>query len=46
MSPRELRSLPSGRRVVYAVPHGHINRLVDEALRVADHRIGNLPPHD
>ncbi|WP_331771788.1 metalloregulator ArsR/SmtB family transcription factor (plasmid) [Embleya sp. NBC_00888] len=35
-----------GRRVVYAVPHGHINRLVDEALRVADHRIGDLPPHD
>ncbi|MET7302755.1 metalloregulator ArsR/SmtB family transcription factor [Embleya sp. NPDC005575] len=35
-----------GRRVVYALPHGHVSRLVDEALRVADHRIGNLPPHD
>ncbi len=35
-----------GRRVVYAVRHGHLRRLVDEALSVADHRIGRLPPHD
>jgi DNA-binding transcriptional ArsR family regulator len=35
-----------GRRVVYRLGHGHLRRLVDEALNVADHRIGHLPPHD
>jgi len=35
-----------GRRVVYALRHGHLRRLVDEALNVADHRLGHLPPHD
>ncbi|MFI5532972.1 ArsR/SmtB family transcription factor [Kitasatospora sp. NPDC051853] len=35
-----------GRRVVYALGHGHLRRLVDEALNVADHQIGALPPHD
>ncbi|MEU5429426.1 metalloregulator ArsR/SmtB family transcription factor [Streptomyces olivoreticuli] len=35
-----------GRRVIYALRHGHIRRLVDEALRSADHRLGDLPPHD
>lgn len=35
-----------GRRVIYALPHGHIRRLVDEALRSADHQLGNLAPHD
>ena len=35
-----------GRRVVYALPHGHIARLVREALSVADHRIGGLSPHE
>lgn len=35
-----------GRRMVYALRHGHLRRLVDEALNVADHRIGHLPPHD
>lgn len=35
-----------GRRVVYALRHGHLKRLVDEALGVADHRLGGLPPHD
>ncbi|MEU6081482.1 metalloregulator ArsR/SmtB family transcription factor [Streptomyces sp. NPDC047108] len=35
-----------GRRVVYALGHGHLRRLVEEALSVADHRIGRLPPHD
>lgn len=35
-----------GRRVVYALRHGHLRRLVEEALSVADHRIGHLPPHD
>ncbi|MGF1429133.1 ArsR/SmtB family transcription factor [Kitasatospora sp. LaBMicrA B282] len=35
-----------GRRVVYALRHGHLRRLVDEALNVADHEIGSLPTHD
>ncbi len=35
-----------GRRVVYALRHGHLARLVDEALNAADHRIRALPPHD
>lgn len=35
-----------GRRVVYSLRHGHLRRLVDEALNVADHQIGSLPPHD
>ncbi|OPC79341.1 transcriptional regulator [Embleya scabrispora] len=35
-----------GRRVVYSLRHGHLRRLVDEALQVADHTIGELPPHD
>ncbi|WP_331766339.1 metalloregulator ArsR/SmtB family transcription factor [Embleya sp. NBC_00896] len=35
-----------GRRVVYSLRHGHLRRLVDEALNVADHQIGALPPHD
>ncbi|MFD9097570.1 ArsR/SmtB family transcription factor [Streptomyces collinus] len=28
-----------GRRVVYALRDGHLRRLVDEALKVADHRL-------
>jgi DNA-binding transcriptional ArsR family regulator len=35
-----------GRRVVYALRHGHLRRLVEEALSVADHQIRHLPPHD
>ncbi|MBH5338585.1 helix-turn-helix transcriptional regulator [Streptomyces pactum] len=35
-----------GRRMVYALRHGHLKRLVAEALSVADHQIGRLPPHD
>jgi DNA-binding transcriptional ArsR family regulator len=35
-----------GRRVVYALGHGHLRRLVAEALSVADHQIGRLSPHD
>ncbi|MEU0991623.1 MULTISPECIES: metalloregulator ArsR/SmtB family transcription factor [unclassified Streptomyces] len=35
-----------GRHVVYALRHGHLRRLVDEALNVAEHQIGALPPHD
>ncbi|MFG3055207.1 ArsR/SmtB family transcription factor [Kitasatospora sp. NPDC048239] len=35
-----------GRHVVYALRHGHLRRLVNEALNVADHQISGLPPHD
>ena len=35
-----------GRRVIYRLGHGHLRRLVGEALSVADHQIGRLPPHD
>lgn len=35
-----------GRRVVYSLRDGHLRRLVDEALSVADHRIGDRPVHD
>jgi DNA-binding transcriptional ArsR family regulator len=35
-----------GRRVVYALRHGHLKRLVQEALSIADHQIGHLRPHD
>ncbi|MFI9271175.1 ArsR/SmtB family transcription factor [Kitasatospora sp. NPDC052896] len=35
-----------GRRVVYALRHGHLRHLVEEAFNVADHRLGGLPPHD
>jgi len=35
-----------GRRVVYSLPDGHLRRLVDEALNVADHRLSDRPLHD
>ncbi|MDI5964466.1 ArsR/SmtB family transcription factor [Streptantibioticus silvisoli] len=35
-----------GRRVIYALRLGHLRRLADEALNVADHHIGHLPAHD
>ncbi|PPS86390.1 HTH-type transcriptional regulator KmtR [Streptomyces sp. MH60] len=35
-----------GRRVVYSLRDGHLRRLVDEALNVADHRLDDRPPHD
>jgi DNA-binding transcriptional ArsR family regulator len=35
-----------GRRVIYALRHGHLRRLVDEALNAADHQLNALPPHD
>ncbi|TDD50659.1 transcriptional regulator [Nonomuraea terrae] len=35
-----------GRHVVYSLHHGHLRRLVEESLNVADHQIGALPPHD
>ncbi len=35
-----------GRRVIYTLRHGHLARLIDEALNTADHQIDHLPPHD
>lgn len=35
-----------GRRVIYTLRHGHLARLIDEALNTADHQIDQLPPHD
>lgn len=35
-----------GRRVVYALRDGHLRRVVDEALGLADHRISDRPVHD
>jgi len=35
-----------GRRVVYSLRHGHLRRLVDEALQVADHQVDRPLPHD
>ncbi|MFG3189023.1 ArsR/SmtB family transcription factor [Streptomyces omiyaensis] len=35
-----------GRRVVYALPDGHLRRLVVEALNRADHMVTGEPWHD
>ncbi|MCX4432247.1 MULTISPECIES: ArsR/SmtB family transcription factor [Streptomyces] len=35
-----------GRRVVYSLGDGHLRRVVDEALNLADHRLTDRPPHD
>ncbi|MEW2303627.1 metalloregulator ArsR/SmtB family transcription factor [Streptomyces sp. NPDC006655] len=35
-----------GRRVVYSLRHGHLRRLVDEALKVADHRLTETTAED
>jgi len=35
-----------GRRVIYTLRDGHLRRLVDEALNVADHRLSDRPVHD
>lgn len=35
-----------GRRAVYALGHGHLRRLIQESLSVAEHQVRNLPPHD
>ncbi|MFJ9916956.1 ArsR/SmtB family transcription factor [Actinacidiphila glaucinigra] len=34
-----------GRRVVYELSDGHLRRLVDEVLNLADHHQGGKPPH-
>ncbi|KUM75282.1 MULTISPECIES: ArsR/SmtB family transcription factor [Streptomyces] len=35
-----------GRRVIYSLRDGHLRRLLDEALNVADHRLNDRPVHD
>ncbi|MFF4536503.1 ArsR/SmtB family transcription factor [Streptomyces aureus] len=35
-----------GRRVVYSLGDGHLRRVVDEALNLADHRLTDRPAHD
>ncbi len=35
-----------GRRVVYSLRDGHLRRVVDEALSLADHRLTDRPVHD
>lgn len=34
-----------GRRVIYALPDGHLRRLVTEALHIADHRLTGHATH-
>ncbi|MGW3624113.1 ArsR/SmtB family transcription factor [Streptomyces sp. NPDC000880] len=34
-----------GRRMIYALPDGHLRRLVDEALNLADHHLRGAAPH-
>lgn len=35
-----------GRRVVYSLTDGHLRRVVDEALSLADHHLAGRPAHD
>ncbi|MGI5141577.1 MULTISPECIES: ArsR/SmtB family transcription factor [unclassified Streptomyces] len=35
-----------GRRVIYWLRDGHLRRVVDEALSLADHRLTDRPAHD
>ncbi len=32
--------------MIYSLRDGHLRRLVDEALNVADHRLSDRPLHD
>jgi hypothetical protein len=32
--------------VIYSLGDGHLRRVVDEALSLADHRISDRPAHD
>jgi DNA-binding transcriptional ArsR family regulator len=38
-------SRKEGRRVIYALSDGHLRRLVDEVLNLADHHLNGKPPH-
>ncbi|WP_435876960.1 ArsR/SmtB family transcription factor [Streptomyces acidicola] len=35
-----------GRRVIYSLRDGHLRRVIDEALSLADHRLADRPAHD
>ncbi|AJE87352.1 regulatory protein [Streptomyces albus] len=35
-----------GRRIVYSLTNGHLRRVVDEALSLADHHLAGRPAHD
>ncbi|MEU6929768.1 metalloregulator ArsR/SmtB family transcription factor [Streptomyces sp. NPDC046385] len=41
-----VQSRRDGRRVVYAMPDGHLKRLVVEAVSRADHEVSGEPWHD
>lgn len=41
-----VQSRKDGRRVVYAMPDGHLKRLVVEAINRADHEVSGEPWHD
>ncbi|WP_329620545.1 metalloregulator ArsR/SmtB family transcription factor [Streptomyces sp. NBC_01255] len=41
-----VQSSKDGRRVVYAMPDGHLKRLVVEAISRADHVVSGEPWHD
>ncbi|OLZ72295.1 transcriptional regulator [Streptomyces sp. IMTB 2501] len=34
-----VKTRKEGRRVIYSLPHGHLRRLVEEALKTADHHL-------
>ncbi|WP_405735541.1 metalloregulator ArsR/SmtB family transcription factor [Streptomyces sp. NBC_01537] len=38
-------SRKDGRRVIYGLRDGHLARMVDEALNLADHHLSGRPPH-
>ncbi|MEU4096759.1 metalloregulator ArsR/SmtB family transcription factor [Streptomyces sp. NPDC026673] len=38
-------SRKEGRRVIYGLSDGHLRRLVDEVLNLADHHPSGKPPH-
>jgi DNA-binding transcriptional ArsR family regulator len=35
-----------GRRMIYELPDGHLRRVVNEALNLADHHLSGTAPHD
>ncbi|WP_446040332.1 ArsR/SmtB family transcription factor [Streptomyces sp. SID1121] len=35
-----------GRRMVYGLSDGHLRRVIEEALSLADHRLSGAAPHD
>ncbi|MEU0634567.1 metalloregulator ArsR/SmtB family transcription factor [Streptomyces sp. NPDC005989] len=41
-----VRTRKEGRRVIYTLADGHLRRVVDEALNLADHQLTNRPAHD